>query len=308
MAQARNYVFTIFGEADDEDGPRLLDSSTFPPWLSYVTYQLELCPETGRLHFQGYLECVGKKSYAQLQKIPGFETAHFEQRRGTQEQAVAYANKEDTRVDGPWTHGEAKAQGKRNDLADTQVHVKAGYSVKRLAEEHYGTMIRYGKAIKEYKRTVTEPRDWKPFVILIVGPSGTGKSRFATRLSKCFGTVYKLPMKNSGPWFDDYDNEDVLFMDEFDGNVMRPNFFNELNDRYECVVPAHGSAGHQMVSKVHIIVSNYAPKYWWRKRNEDQVKQTTRRIDLTIKLIPHRKKVLSLVPGVSSQMNLAGIF
>jgi len=290
MAQARNYCFTIAASDAVPDGPALLDPELFPPWLSYVVYQREIGEETNRMHFQGYLECVGKKSYAQIQAVPGFEGAHLEQRRGTQQQAIAYATKEDTRVEGPWEHGTKKSQGSRSDLAETQESIKAGYSIKRLAEEHYGTMIRYGKAIKEYKRTVTEPRDWKPFVILVVGPSGTGKSRFATRLAKCFGTVYKLPMKNSGPWFDDYDNEDVLFMDEFDGSVMRPNFFNELNDRYECVVPAHGSAGHQMVSRVHIIVSNYAPKYWWKKRSADQLKQTTRRIDWICKLIPFKPK------------------
>jgi hypothetical protein len=34
-------------------------------------------------------------------------------RRGTQAQAVAYARKDDTRIDGPWQHGQLKEQVKR---------------------------------------------------------------------------------------------------------------------------------------------------------------------------------------------------
>ena len=42
-------------------------------------------------------ECIGKKSMKQLHQIPGLERAHFEVRRGTAGQAIAYATKEDTR-------------------------------------------------------------------------------------------------------------------------------------------------------------------------------------------------------------------
>jgi len=67
--------------------------------------------EQGTPHFQGYLECVGKKSIVQLKKLPGFERAHFEVRRGQQEQAVGYCKKPDGRLGGPWEHGEMKKQG-----------------------------------------------------------------------------------------------------------------------------------------------------------------------------------------------------
>lgn len=50
---ARNYVFTLF---EDQllfpEGPPLLDGSLFPPWLTFVVYQRELCPDTARVHFQ----------------------------------------------------------------------------------------------------------------------------------------------------------------------------------------------------------------------------------------------------------------
>lgn len=108
MSQNRNFVFTQFRKESGEDSPRLLMPEDFPPWLSYVSYQLEMCPDTDRLHFQGYLECIGKKSFSQLAAVNGFSGAHFEVRRGTQAQAISYTQKEDTRIDGPWVHGQCK--------------------------------------------------------------------------------------------------------------------------------------------------------------------------------------------------------
>lgn len=151
-----------------------------------------------------------------------------------------------------------------------------------LQDEHFASFIRYGKAFKEYKRQITRPRTTKTTVILIIGPSGTGKSRFGHLLASYLGSVYKVPQpKGSGLYWDDYDGQDVTLIDEFDGSYMRPTFFNTLCDRYECVVPAHGGAGHQFVSKYLIIISNYHPRYWWKKRSLDQQIQTYRRIETT---------------------------
>ena len=73
-------------------------------------------------------------------------------------------------------------------------------------------------------------------------------------------------------------------MDEFDGSRMKPTDFNELCDEHEYVLPVHGSAGHQMVSKYIFIGSNYLPKQWWKNRNPHQLRQTTRRIDAVFKV------------------------
>lgn len=165
-----------------------------------------------------------------------------------------------------------------------------GVSLKRLHEEHFSVMLRYGKAVKEYRRATIPPRSTKTVVILLVGPSGVGKSRFATSLCSFLGPTYKLPQpKGSGTYWDDYDGQPVTFIDEFDGNFMRPTVFNDLCDRYEHVVPVHGSAGHQFVSRYLVICSNYLPKYWWKKRSPGQLRQTTRRIDVFIPLLTPSK-------------------
>lgn len=211
--------------------------------------------------------------------------------------------------------------GQRTDLLEIQRDIKAGVSLKRIAETNFPEWVRFGKAFKEYRRITEVTRDFKTITILIVGPSGTGKSRFGHLLSRylmgdgmCdelqfpelkyhpeFNPVirglqlkdcpehYVLPEKQTGFWADDFDSQRVFFMDEFGGHRCTPTFFNGLADRYPFVVPAHGTAGQQMVAKYLVICSNYAPKFWWKNRNEDQLKQTTRRIDLLIKMIPPKE-------------------
>jgi len=147
--RARNYVFTVnFANGEVTE----LLSEEFPSWISFATWQLEVGDEDGNAHYQGYLECIGVKSIVQLHQVPGFERAHFEVRRGSQQQAISYANKLDTRVDGPWTHGEAKEQGKRSDLIDIKRQVDEGLPLLDIWSNNFGSMVRYHRSIKEYKR------------------------------------------------------------------------------------------------------------------------------------------------------------
>jgi len=286
----RNYMVTVFADEREPDGLCLLEPSHWPG-CSFFVYQRELCPKTAREHFQGYLELERQMPFTAIQRqFEGLRTAHFEKRYGTQKQAIDYCSKEDTRIEGPWTYGEAKAQGERNDLISVKRALDEGMSLARVSDDFYGPWVKYHRSFKEYRRVHAKPRDFKSMVILIVGPSGVGKSRFATQLCSYLGTTYKNPDKHSGFWCDDYDGQDVFFMDEFDGDRMRPKAFNDLCDRYECVVPCHGSAGHQMVSRYIVIVSNYMPKYWWRKRSAAQLVQTTRRIDVVLKFIPRLRR------------------
>jgi len=329
---ARCYVATVFADGSEEP-LRLLDPSTWPH-VTFFVYQRELCPRTAREHFQCYMELDGAVRFSSLQSsCEGLETAHFESRKGTQIQAIAYAVKPDvykgctlfiddaTRIEGPWWFGEPKHQGQRADLITIQREIREGVSNKRIADEFFPEWVRFGKSFKEYKRLSTRQRDFKTITILICGPSGLGKSRFGHLLSRYLAQEgrcdelkfpelrydkdinpvvrgislsddssmpYVLPEKHTGFWADDYDSESVFFIDEFGGHRCTPTFFNGLADRYPFVVPVHGSAGHQMVARYLVICTNYAPKYWWKNRNADQLRQTTRRIDVLIKMIPTR--------------------
>lgn len=270
-----------------------------PTWknVRYIIYQREIGTHE---HFQGYLELSEQLTYEQLHAFEGLEGAHFEKRRGTAKQASHYCSKpvtscdcsmcteearEPTKLEGPWVWGEMSHQGARNELLEIQRELDRGTSHKRIAKEHFPEWIRYQKSFVEYRRVTTEPRVKKTKTFLFVGPAGHGKSTLMKILARYIGSYWKAPhKKNSGLYFDGYDGQEVMIIDEFDGGTMPPTLFNEIADEHECTLPVHGAAGHQMVAKYLFIGTNYAPKFWWKKRSAHQLLQTTRRIDVVFKV------------------------
>lgn len=71
---------------------------------SYVIFQLEV-GEQGTPHFQGYIEFTTRKRIQTVKNLLNVDSIHLERRRGTQDQACAYASKEESRADGPWEAG-----------------------------------------------------------------------------------------------------------------------------------------------------------------------------------------------------------
>jgi hypothetical protein len=71
--------------------------------IRYMIYQLELA-STGTKHLQGYVEFHEPISFDDMISI--FGEFHFDKRRGSREQARAYSSKEETRIRGPWIHGQ----------------------------------------------------------------------------------------------------------------------------------------------------------------------------------------------------------
>jgi len=307
---ARNYMFTVNFGCNDRGFiggvPRLLDPEQWSSHsVKFCVYQLEI-GETGTLHFQGYLECRGNKSMKQLHTLEGLERAAMFVRRGSQAEAIAYVTKQDeTYLDGPWYWGERSEQGKRSDLLEIKEKIDKGALMASIAQENFGSWIRHGKMFKEYKRQLTPTRNFKSRVFLFVGPAGAGKSTIMKTIARYIGPMYKVPQKKgSGLYFDDYDGQDILMLDEFDGATMSPTFFNTLCDEHECILPVHGGAGHQMVSRYIFIGTNYMPSQWWKNRNPKQLRQTTRRIDVTFKMgfknipaapIPPKARVITVL-------------
>lgn len=166
--------------------------------------------------------------------------------------------------------------------------IDEGVSDQTLWEEHFSNMTRYHNAFKEYKRIKAPKRNWKTKVFLIIGPPGKGKSTIAKLLARYIspGSTYVVPeSKQSGLYFDGYDGEECVILDEMDGTRMKPTLFNLIADEHEASVPTTGRAAVAWYPRYLFVISNYAPKYWWKKRSNAQLLQTTRRIDCTFKLL-----------------------
>lgn len=262
--RARNFVFTVNFPINLI--PYDLVPEVFPEWVSYMCWQFEI-GEQGTLHLQGYLECVGKRSFKQILAIPGLDTqgegysVHIEVRRGTQAQAIAYCCKVDeTTVSGTFQcHGEKKVQGHRSDLDDIKFKIDSGTSLKRIADEHFGSFIRYHRSFKEYKRIATPSRNIRTLVLVLWGASGVGKSQLAL---ECFPDAY---WKTNSKWWDDYENQAAVVWDEFKGQYPFRDLLRIL-DSTPLTLESKGSSC-QFNSKIVIFTSNFHPRDWYSCEN-----------------------------------------
>lgn len=240
----------------------------FWPRCTFAVWQMELAPDTLAPHYQGYMELDTQVAFSTLHLFEGLETAHFESRRGTQAQAIAYCQKEDSRMDGPYTWGTPKHQGFRTDVAEVTKLAKAGKSLKRVADEFPEFVIKYPTGTKLLLNLHAKPRDFLTVCFVLYGAGGTGKTTFADKLAHrlCEGDqkVYDVPMPKGGGmiYWDTYDQGDVCVINEFKGNYMLPTYFNSLIDKIGFEVATHGGSKH-FASKYVIITTNVNPLHWW---------------------------------------------
>jgi len=284
MAKVRHWCFTAYS-LPEPDGSGFSVPDTHIDFV-YCVYQAEQCPDTGRLHYQGYIEFKKQKTMSQVKALCTDNTMHLESRKGTRQEARAYCMKEDTRYPGAefLEFGVWKdvAQGKRSDLDDIYKKVKEGRTCREIADAHPGSYMRYHKAIAHVRQleVVDKPtREVDLSVMLMIGKPGTGKTRFAYSMSEEQGsTIWAVPVKAGKTlWFDNYQGEDIVLLDDFSGGMALDQFLR-LVDRYPVQVEVKG--GHiWWCPKRIIITTNVHPKDWWDySKRADSLAAVKRRI------------------------------
>ena len=149
----------------------------FPAKVVYAKWQLE---KVSTPHLQGYVEFDSVQRLSAVRKI--LDSAHWEPRKGTQQQALDYVSKSDSRLDGPWEYGSliVSAQGKRSDLKRAMDQAVSGSSTLQLMEDNPSVMARYSGFINSYKRLKVDGVVRVNLKVHVYyGSTGTGKSRSA---------------------------------------------------------------------------------------------------------------------------------
>lgn len=262
---SRRWVFTLNNPTQDD--------LTFPDYVRYAVWQRERGEETGTAHLQGYIELIGNQRLSALKKwLP---TAHWEVARGNRDQCRAYCRKEETRVSGPYEHGDfgAGGQGSRTDLDEVKRLLDLGTSESVIADEHFGVWVRHHKAFREYKRIRSSPRSYKTVVEVLWGDPGTGKSRAVAESHQGDTGCYWKPRSN---WWDGYEGQDTVVLDDYYG-WLPFDLLLRVCDRYPLQVEIKGGAVEFVAKKV-FITSNKPPSEWYQSDKLD-LRALYRRLD-----------------------------
>lgn len=218
--------------------------------------------ESGTPHLQGYIN-FGRNNRKSWKWLKGFiPRAHIEEAKGDDNDNKVYCSK-----DGKFREfGEPQRPGKRNDLSNVVDAIKSGKRVAEIAMEHSNTFVKYHRGLRELSYIVRSkhPRDFKTEVHVLIGPPGTGKSRYAADMTKTLGSVYYKPR---GEWWDGYDGEDSIVIDDFYGWLKYDELL-KICDRYPYQVPIKG--GYVQFTSKHIfITSNVDIDRWYKFQGYD---------------------------------------
>jgi len=117
--------------------------------LSFCCFQIERCPDTGRIHGQMYLEfsSVRMMSYvvALLKSTISVKHPYVAIRKGTQQQAIDYSTKGETALQffKPFMAGLKKHHGGRSDLSNMVDMVMTGATKMEIIREFGGNALRH---------------------------------------------------------------------------------------------------------------------------------------------------------------------
>ncbi len=256
-------------EENAEDHANRLHSlfEGIPP--GYACCQLERCPETGRLHLQGYLQLPDRKRAGTIANEFGrvlLAGVHLERARGTPTEGRDYARKEDSRCAGPWDFGSFTdtSGGRRTDIESMRLRIRDGRSAVEIADEFWGLWLRYRKSIAEFATMVQPTRNWPTTVTILWGTTGAGKTRTVYERHGDEG-IYDVPRPNSrqgAVWFDGYAGEKTVLFDDFYGWVQL-TLLLRLIDRYPTRAPTKGGFVNWVPRRVYFTSNNH-PKDWYR--------------------------------------------
>lgn len=235
--------------------------------FKYLIFGHEICPETKNKHLQGFMWLVEGKTMKSLQKkLPGIHLIEKSE-YSTQQQNKIYCSK-----DGDFEeYGQMEPQGKRNDIHKVKKIIRAGGTMQDVIE--VATSYQALKTAELLMKYIQPKRRWKTEVYWYWGPTGSGKSARAWDL---YPDAYTA--NENYKWWDGYDNQKCVIIDDFRANWCPFTYFLKLIDRYPFTVETKGST-RQFLADTIIITTPYPPLQTFEQyATEEDLGQITRRI------------------------------
>lgn len=234
------------------------DMAELASHFQYLAYGEEVCPTTGRPHFQCFAYSTKKMRFTQWKSILG--KSNFRKCNGTLEQNEEYCAKEGTYI----KYGiRPMASGHKVGLTAFCEALRDGRDFEELKCEDPVTACMYNNGLKavalafQNKRMKeSRPDRVRPEVIYIYGPPGTGKSDYA-RIR--YPGLYDVSDADNYKWKDDYRGEETVLYDNIDKtNFNRTALLREI-DKYAIRCPVKGGFVNWRPKRI-FITSVYSPE------------------------------------------------
>lgn len=279
----KHFMGTQFGfdESNFEQFAVALDSL---PGVKGYAFQLERCPDTGNLHIQWYLgfnrkiraSSVTERLRDALEEQSCSVAPHVEGCYDPKA-AAAYAQKDETRVAGPVIFGDLPGTKPKSNLATAADMVWQGKPMWEVAEAFPTTYVQFGGGLHR----LLVQRHAKPVLRAAVevfvrwGDTGTGKT-LGVYQSHPIETIYSPLVQGRSIWFDHYQGEDVLLLDDFNPQALDLTDLLKVLDVYPMKCQAKFGFITPKWTKVYI-TSNLDPRDWYPGASQTHLQAMFRR-------------------------------
>lgn len=258
---AKRWCFTSF----KVEAPTFLEE-----FMEYLVFQQETSPQTGRLHWQGFVCFKTKIRMPAVKRLLGDNAAHLEVARGTVAENQAYCSKQESAV--PGTHaafGTAPAERvaglQQNKWVDLKNDIVGGKTVENVILDNFQLCTMHTKGVMQNMLLLRKPPARRRVANLcIYGSTGVGKTHW---IHSNFDED-EIYIKDKTEWWDGYTGQKVIVFDDFYGEHKLGTMLNWM-DIYRNQVPVKG--GYiWLFNEYNIFTSNVHPDQWYHKATENR--------------------------------------
>lgn len=264
--------------------------------MNYLCYQQEKAPQTGKLHWQGYVEFNKPRRGTTADKLLVFGADGTKDKecklngsgavgmknvvdgwmQKSTKSALAngrYCSKAESAIEGTFAEfGKPMTQGERSDLTAAAALLKEKGDVPETwLAMNPDTAVRYGGALLRYHKLIggdeKERKKRAPKVTIYWGPPGTGKSRTVHELLEG-KRYYKCECNRSdgNAWWAGYRGHTTVFFDEYEPGQLATGHLLRIIDWYSTRVHVYGNEVQLMANKFYF-TSNTDPRLWVKEAN-----------------------------------------
>lgn len=246
--------------------------------------QLEPCPSSGRVHVQGYIQFANAVRESTLHKL--FPGSWLKEAKGNPQSNLRYCTDATKRVEGgdAFVLGDfpAVTQGRRTDLERFTQELQAD-GLDAAIQSDPTIIVRYPRGVLAYHQHLLKQR-WNSLpsyrhqtVWLHVGEAGRGKTRAVFhRAHEQFQQLPYVLFSTSPEWWDGYDGQQVILLDDFYGQLPLNRLLRIL-DGYPLLLPVKGGHTYNLFSEIHITTNQNWENWYQIIRERDQSEVDTGR-------------------------------